>query len=332
MSTEKDKAPKISVIVPVYNVEKYLHRCIESILAQTFTDFELLLIDDGSTDKSGNICDGYAQKDKRIMVFHKKNGGVSSARNLGIDNATGIWLYFVDSDDLIDKDAFNIFMDKVIPNIDLIMAGYYVVAGDGTIVERPKNKRETNLTYQEALKEMFKPSDLGYQGYLWCKIFKNQIIKDNLLYFDENISFNEDRLFIINYICASKKNVVYTTVPVYSYISRIGSAMSSLKKAYNKKFATDFDAYILMYDKIIACTQDCELKRLVIEGICNSYKMNHKMMLEFNQYDVKIHKFMFKKLFHTGAIFYYLISIAKPFIGYLGLLLFPKLLIKISNK
>ena len=96
--------PKISVIVPVYNTEKYLNRCIDSILAQTFTDFELLLIDDGSTDCSGKICDEYAAKDSRVRVFHKENGGVSSARNMGLDNAQGEWITFVDSDDWVHED------------------------------------------------------------------------------------------------------------------------------------------------------------------------------------------------------------------------------------
>ena len=98
--------PKISVIVPVYNVEKYLHRCVDSILAQTFNDFELLLIDDGSKDKSGAICDEYAAKDSRVRVFHKENGGVSSARNLGLENAKGDWIIFIDSDDWIADDMF----------------------------------------------------------------------------------------------------------------------------------------------------------------------------------------------------------------------------------
>ncbi len=95
--------PKISVIVPVYNVEKYLRRCIDSILSQTFSDFELLLIDDGSKDKSGDICDEYVAKDVRIKVFHKANAGVSSARNLGLDKAKGEFIFFVDSDDFLDK-------------------------------------------------------------------------------------------------------------------------------------------------------------------------------------------------------------------------------------
>lgn len=94
---------KISVIVPVYNAEKYLRRCVGSILAQTFTDFELLLVDDGSTDASGAICDEYASADARVRVFHKPNGGVSSARNLGLDNARGEWIAFADADDYLFK-------------------------------------------------------------------------------------------------------------------------------------------------------------------------------------------------------------------------------------
>ena len=98
--------PKISVIVPVYNTEKYLHRCVDSILAQTFTDFELLLVNDGSPDKSGEICDEYAQKDTRVRVFHKENGGVSSARNLGLENAQGKWITYVDGDDWIEPTMY----------------------------------------------------------------------------------------------------------------------------------------------------------------------------------------------------------------------------------
>ena len=96
-------SPTISVIIPVYNTEMYLRRCIDSVLAQTYQDFELLLIDDGSKDSSGAICDEYAAKDARVRVFHKENGGVSSARNLGLDNARGEWVTFVDSDDYIEK-------------------------------------------------------------------------------------------------------------------------------------------------------------------------------------------------------------------------------------
>lgn len=116
--------PKISVIVPVYNVEKYLHRCIDSILAQTFTDFELLLIDDGSTDGSGAICDEYATKDNRVRVFHKENGGVSSARNLGLDNMRGGYLTFVDSDDWVDSTYLGELIEY--SDADLVVSDFIV--------------------------------------------------------------------------------------------------------------------------------------------------------------------------------------------------------------
>lgn len=98
--------PRLSVIVPVYSAEKYITKCLDSILSQTFTDFELLLVDDGSPDRCGEICDQYAKMDKRIKVFHKDNGGVSNARNLGLSKADGAYIAFVDPDDYIDKDMF----------------------------------------------------------------------------------------------------------------------------------------------------------------------------------------------------------------------------------
>ena len=101
--------PKISVIIPVYNAESTLRRCVDSVLAQTFTDFECLLINDGSKDKSGEICDEYAIRDSRVRVFHKENGGVSSARNVGLDNATGEWIAFVDSDDWVGRNIWSRF-------------------------------------------------------------------------------------------------------------------------------------------------------------------------------------------------------------------------------
>ena len=116
--------PKISVIVPVYNTEKYLHHCIDSILSQTFTDFELLLIDDGSKDSSGAICDEYAAKDNRVRVFHKENGGVSSARNLGLDNATGEWIAFVDADDYLAPSYLYDFVQNLSNDVKLLVCAY----------------------------------------------------------------------------------------------------------------------------------------------------------------------------------------------------------------
>ena len=118
--------PHISIIIPVYNTESYLARCVDSILSQSFIDFELLLIDDGSTDGSGVICDAFADQDGRVRVFHKENGGVGSARNLGIDNAQGEWLYFVDSDDELMPDGLQVLVDGISEEVDMVMAGYEV--------------------------------------------------------------------------------------------------------------------------------------------------------------------------------------------------------------
>lgn len=121
--------PKISVIVPVYNVEKYLRKCVDSILSQTFTDFELLLIDDGSKDHSGEICDEYALQDDRVKVFHKENGGVSSARNLGIDVAKGEWITFVDADDYIAENLLQ-SLCNIDSNVDIAFTGCTLIEGN----------------------------------------------------------------------------------------------------------------------------------------------------------------------------------------------------------
>lgn len=124
----------VSIIVPVYNAEKYLRRCIDSILSQSFEHFELLLVDDGSTDSSGVICDEYATKDNRVRVFHKTNGGVSSARNLGIVKSCGEWVAFVDADDRLLKDALNILMNKSASGTDLVICGYEIYNEDGELI------------------------------------------------------------------------------------------------------------------------------------------------------------------------------------------------------
>lgn len=324
--------PQISIIVPVYNVEQYLPRCIDSILAQSFDDFELLLVDDGSTDSSGKICDNYTSKDERVYVVHKENGGVSSARNAGLDIAKGKWIYFVDSDDVILPNALETFMSYIKSKSKFVMAGFTISEENGILVEQPKGLKYCELSILEALKEMYVPSDFRYQGFLWCKLFKREVVQHNHLRFDERISFNEDRLFIVEYLCCCNEYISYTTTPVYNYIMRDCSAMGTLNRVYNKKFATDFDAFVLMYKRIAEYTKDKELIRLALNGICDSYKSIHKMMLKYNQYDREIHKHMLRSMFRIGALPQYIKSITRPFLCYLGLLLFPSIIIKYSNK
>ena len=199
--------PKISVIVPVYNTEKYLHRCIDSILAQTFTDFELLLIDDGSKDNSGAICDEYAAKDQRVRVFHKKNGGVSSARNLGLDNAQGEWITFVDSDDWVKKEYIELFINNA---DDLVYQSFLSIFNGQTEVWDTSIR---TLDVNECLTRLYEKKVLGY---CWGKLYTLQKIKKYNVRFDENIRFREDELFVLKYLshtshitCINKKKYIY---------------------------------------------------------------------------------------------------------------------------
>lgn len=187
------KTPQISIIVPVYNTEKYLHRCIDSILVQTFTDFELLLINDGSTDKSGEICDEYAMKDSRIRVFHKKNGGVSSARNLGLDNTKGEWVAFVDSDDWIKTDYLYSMMSQ--SDADMIMSSFEIIDNFEEWDNNIKNELYNYSKIKFFLERYINTATLCAP---WCKLFKVSLIGN--LRFNELISFKEDTIFVFEYL------------------------------------------------------------------------------------------------------------------------------------
>lgn len=210
--------PKISVIVPVYNVEKYLHRCIDSILSQTYTDFELLLINDGSKDKSGDVCDDYAAKDNRIRVFHKENGGVSRARNLGLDNATGDWVTFVDSDDAINSNYLYSMISQ--SDADLVVSSFLIMDS----VEQWDNEIHDYKFEEDNIKYFI-------EKYIWsaqfcamcCKLFKRSIIDD--LRFNTEISLAEDSIFVFAYSCRVKS---IRTIENYGYLynRRIDGSLS----------------------------------------------------------------------------------------------------------
>lgn len=202
--------PTISIITPIYNTEQYLPRCIDSILAQTFTDFELLLIDDGSKDKSGQICDEYAAKDSRVRVFHKENGGVSSARNLGLDNAQGEWITFVDSDDWIGNDAFEYFL---VPHNEDVVINPYLEFYEGKYYTKdcPPLKIASKTQKEDFLK---KHLHTGLLTTVCSKIYKREILGE--IRFDRDIIVGEDTLFFLNVI-AKTNNIRILHNPYYNY-------------------------------------------------------------------------------------------------------------------
>lgn len=184
---------KISIIVPVYNAGKTLNKCISSILQQTFKDWELILVNDGSTDNSALICDEYVQLDKRIKVFHKSNGGVSSARNVGLDNAKGEWITFIDSDDWVE----NNYLSNLYQNDENdIVASYFIAEGWREWVSVPLKE----YVYDEGQMKDFMDNCLLDFIYICSKLFRHSIIKSYKLRFDENISYGEDTLFVYQYL------------------------------------------------------------------------------------------------------------------------------------
>ena len=211
-----NQGPKISVIVPVYNVEQYLPRCIDSILAQTFTDFELLLIDDGSKDKSGAICDAYARKDPRIRVFHKPNGGVSSARNMGLDNAKGEWIAFVDSDDWVNED----YLSSFDINFDISISGYSIINEQKIL-----DVREEAVSFKKQIITADVAQNLHkfrIQTAPWGKLYKKAIIDKYNISFPEEISYGEDSIFIYEYILHCSSALISSKV-TYNYCIFQGS-------------------------------------------------------------------------------------------------------------
>lgn len=186
-----EKQIMISVIVPVYNSEKYLHKCIYSVLNQSYQDFELILVNDGSTDSSGMICDEYAEKDERLRVIHKKNGGVSSARNLGLINALGKWLLFVDSDDWIDLNALERLVELVnkFPESDLIRSFHRRVLKEDDI----NNDIIRNEVQLYSRDRFLKTNLIG--GFISSIFVKKDIVVNNDIKFQEDLIIKEDLLF-----------------------------------------------------------------------------------------------------------------------------------------
>ena len=190
------KKELVSIIIPVYNVEQYLNKCIESIINQTYPNIEVILIDDGSKDLSGKICDNYAKKDSRIKVIHKKNEGVSCARNDGVKNSKGKYVFFIDSDDYIDIDAIEKMIDEIDKD-EIIKISHRLVRNNRIIKSISNNGTFSKVDY---IKKVL-IGDIG--GHSWGYLLNKDII-DNL-YFDERTSCMEDTLFIINCILRAEK-------------------------------------------------------------------------------------------------------------------------------
>lgn len=216
--------PKISIIVPIYNVELYLPRCIDSVLSQSFSDFELVLINDGSTDQSGDICDEYATKDSRIKVIHQDNKGVSYARNRGLDVATGEYIAFVDPDDYIDGRMYEILVRKIEEvKADMAICSFSFVK-NSTVMAHDSGEEYQLFNKEQALEYYFNEKLPFDYSFLCNKLFHKKLFKEIRL--NPKLSVQEDSEVLIRILdlCSS---IVYIPDSLYFYYVRIDSATQS---------------------------------------------------------------------------------------------------------
>lgn len=218
---------KISVIVPVYNVEAYLERCVESILQQTYAHFELILINDGSTDSSGQICDHLASQYENIKVYHIENAGVSNARNMGIQLATGSWVTFIDSDDFVTQDYLATLASAVEGvNVGFVIAPLHHIK-NGIVTDIPSHSGKTELwSTEETMKELLMTTRTSF--FPVAKLFKRDLLADEK--FNTSYHLAEDALFLTELLLKTRCSSVFIDKPVYYYDHREGSATTSVNQ------------------------------------------------------------------------------------------------------
>lgn len=256
--------PMVSIIVPVYNAEKTLCRCVDSVLDQEYRDFELLLVNDGSKDQSGNICREYAEKESRVRVINKPNTGVSDSRNIAVSMARGTYLQFLDSDDWITPNATRLFVEAAEKyHCDMVISDFYRVSGNRV---SPKGDIDEDcvLTLEEFAAHMIEnPADF-YYGVLWNKLYRRDIIENNRLRMNTEISWCEDFLFNLEYM--RHCNVFFALkVPVYYYVKTKGSLASqggNISRAIKMKLMV-FDYYNSFYKHVLT-EEDYEKSQLQV--------------------------------------------------------------------
>ncbi|MCR5253492.1 MAG: glycosyltransferase [Treponema sp.] len=321
----------ISVIIPVYNVEKFLVKCIDSVISQSYTNLEILLIDDGSTDGSGKICDSYAQKDNRIKVIHKINGGLSSARNLGLDNASGEYIAFIDSDDFVKKNFIQILYERlIIDKSDISVCNFERIDESGnSISEFPLIKSEEKMIQnrKEFWESFFHHGAVNVVA--WNKLYKKKIF-DSIRYFEGHI--HED-IFIIPEIIECVEKISFTTEPLYCYLKRSDSIVGNVKNKHvfdiDKIFADlllaeyfEKNGYFEMFshhllDVIIDTTENVCKAKLTKKEMSDFQNIHKRFSLlyirnykDFSKRGIKFHVYMQLFCFNVH-LFYIIYSILK---------------------
>ena len=262
----------ISIVAPVYNVSSYLPAFVDSIIGQSYPNWELLLVDDGSTDNSGTICEEYAKGDNRIRVFHKANGGVCSARNVGLREMKGEWVLMPDSDDELPLDCLETLTLNISDEIDLLSSSY-ILYKNGELMVPARQSVSMELGRDEFISLMgIFPQPRNLDRRCCNKLFRASIIKENCVFFPEDLHFREDILYNYLYLKNNIRKIRCLTYDMYVYYRRKTGAAMSLQERYTPKTGGLFIAMTRCYDTLEQMGVSNETKdRMKIE-VLGAYK------------------------------------------------------------
>lgn len=301
------RLPKISIIIPVYNVEKYLCRCLDSISAQNLTDWECILVDDGSLDGSGLICDEYVKKDSRFRVIHQKNSGVSVARNVGIKSALGEWIGFVDSDDWIEKETYQIVLKTAEQNnADLVQWGGFITVGN-------KDVRKELYVTDFSLDQM--DSDSPY-GRIFYMLIRKEFLSINNITFPVDLSMGEDWIFAFNCYFKSHKIINIKNVAFYHYFLNPNSTCHQMTK---KNLYSQID-FINKFEKLINSSPYKSSLMFFVDKQKMNSKFNLADKLQFKLYRKTFPEIesMLIRTKHVYRPIYILLYMHLDFLAFLG--------------
>lgn len=252
--------PEISVIIPVYNVEKYVEKCVRSVLAQTFSDFEVLLVDDGATDSSGEICDRLAREDARIRVIHQKNQGLGGARNTGIREAVGEWLIFPDSDDWLEPETLERALDTGKKHdADMVMFAFQTVDEQGSVLQHFVEDMPMDTPLEPARRR----DVLFTAPCAWNKLYRAGLFRETGVLYPSRVWYEDVRT--TPKLMAASRRVVFLDYIGYNYLQRAGSIMSSINLERNVEIVQAFDDLLgYFHEKNLFAQYRDELCRLTV--------------------------------------------------------------------
>ena len=286
--------PKVSIIIPVYNVEQYLRQCLDSVINQTYKNLEIICVDDGSTDNSGKICEEYTLKDNRIKVIHKENGGISSARNVGLGVLVGKYVSFVDADDYLE----NNFIEKLVEvRADITLCSFYK--------EYPFNSEKNIITNAKIskTKDEFICDILSFQkatGCAWARLFNAKFLKENNLLYDESLKVAEDADFSLR-TAHYNSQIVYIPEVLYHYNFSSGSIVRKFNKSYFECYKKSLNKMEHIIDKTKYLIQWNNFVAHHLLLICVNYCFNLSNKNSYNKKKQMLKEVLKEEMFENSV-------------------------------